>query len=151
MRDVRSFGLPGSIIVSLFKFCAVVLFALTCGCATVPYHPTSAADYPGVYPRAKDKPDVAAGRPNRFLDASDWFWPGSLLSKLLLWNGKVDSHQISDETVETLIQFCREHELGDTKIRVNAYAVGEEWRRHRAHRRANSRSASSGRGAGPLD
>jgi len=108
---------------------AVVLLALTCGCATVPYHPTSAADYPGYYPRAQEEPEVAQGKPNGCLDASGWYWPGSLLSKLLLWNAKVDSHKVSDETIAALVQFCQEHELGDTKIRINAYAVGEEWHR----------------------
>ncbi len=113
----------------LLKLCALALSALTCSCATVPYHPTSAVDYPGFYPCARNEPEVVVGTPHGLLDASDWYWPGSLLSKLLLWNGKVDSHEISDETIETLIQFCREHELGDTRIRINAYSVGEEWRR----------------------
>ena len=113
----------------VFKVCVVAMLVLSCGCATVPYHSTSAADYPGRHPRAKDEPDVVQGKPNRFLDASDWFWPGSLLSKLLLWNGKVDSHQISDETVEALVQFCKEHELGDAKICINAYSVRDEWHR----------------------
>ena len=115
--------------VLLFQTCAIALFTLTCGCAAVPYHPTSAADYPGVYPCAMDEPEVARGHPNGFLDASDWYWPGSLLSKLLLWNGNVDSHEVSDETIEALVQFCREHELGDTKICINAYSAGDEWRR----------------------
>jgi hypothetical protein len=107
----------------------VALSMLACGCATVPYQPTSAADYPGLYPQARSEPEVVTGEPVGWLDASDWYWPGSLLSKLLLWNGKVDSHQISDETVETTVQFCRENELGDTKIRINAYQVSDEWKR----------------------
>ena len=102
---------------------------LLCGCATTPYHLTSTADYPGRYPLAKNEPVVVKGNPSPILDASDWYWPGSLLAKLLLWNGKVDSHEISDETIQYLVQFCREHELGDVKIRVNAYSTGDEWRR----------------------
>jgi hypothetical protein len=114
---------------SLLRMGVLTLTVLACGCATVPYHITSAQDYPGSYPLARNEPQVVTGAPNGFLDASDWFWPGSLLAKLLLWNGKVDSHQISDETVAAAVRFCREHELGDAMIRVNAYSVGDEWRR----------------------
>ena len=114
------------------SFCRVFVLTvclLLCGCATTPYHITSAADYPGNYPLAKNNPVVVKGNPSPILDASGWYWPGSLLGKLLLWNAKVDSHEISDETVQYLVQFCREHELGDVKIRVNAYSSGDEWHR----------------------
>ena len=111
------------------KIAIVGLILLVSGCATVPYHPTSVADYPGQYPHAADPPEVVAGEPSPLLDASDWYWPLSLLSKLLLWNGNVDSHEISDETIEAAVAFCQEHELGDVMIRVNAYSVGDEWRR----------------------
>jgi hypothetical protein len=107
----------------------VALGLLACGCATVPYHPTSVADYPGNYPRAKQDPDIVRGRPIGWLDASGWYWPGSLLGKLLLCNTKVDSHKISDETVQAAVQFCRENDLGDTRIMVNAYAPGDQWHR----------------------
>lgn len=112
-----------------YRACVIMLCVLACGCATVPYRPTSAADYPGIYFLATNDPEVVTGAPIGWLDASDWYWPGSLLSKLLLWNGNIDSHEISDETVETVVQFCREHELGDTKIRINGYQVADEWRR----------------------
>ncbi len=111
------------------KTCIIGLILLTCGCATVPYEPTSAADYPGEYLRAEYPPVVVKGTPSPILDASDWYWPYSLLGKLLLLNADVDSHEVSDETVEALVEFCRDHELGDVKIRINAYSVGDEWRR----------------------
>ena len=121
--------------VFFWKTCAVTLLLLACGCATVPYHPTSAADYPGQYPLAQEAPEVVRGKPIGWLDASGWYWPESLLSKLLLWNAKVDSHKISDETVQAAVQFCQEHDLGDTKILVNAYSPGTEW--HRTFRNTN--------------
>jgi hypothetical protein len=111
------------------RVCVILLAVFACGCATVPYHPTSVADYPGLYPMAKQDPEVVRGKPSRVLDASDWYWPGSLLAKLLLWNGKVDSHEVSDETAAEAVQFCRDNELGDVMIRVNAYSVADEWRR----------------------
>jgi hypothetical protein len=111
------------------KAAIIGLILTAAGCATVPYEPTSMTDYPGRYPQAENHPQVARGRPSRVLDASDWYWPGSLLGKLLLWNGKVDSHQISEETIQAAIVFCQRHDLGDTMIRVNAYSVADEWRR----------------------
>lgn len=111
------------------KTCIIGLSLLTCGCATVPYQPTSAADYSGDYLHAERTPEVVTGTPSPVLDASDWYWPGSLLSKLLLFNTKVDSHEVSEETIEALVEFCRDHDLGDVKIRINAYSVADEWRR----------------------
>jgi len=111
------------------KTVIVALALLVGGCATVPYHATSVEDYPGRYPHAEKRPEVVMGTPSPVLDASDWYWPPSLLGKLLLWNGKVDSHEISDETIEAAIEFCEAHDLGDVMIRVNAYSVGDEWRR----------------------
>ncbi len=99
------------------------------GCTTLPYQPTTGEDYPGHYPQAEESPEIARGGPSKVLDASDWYWPYSLLSKLLLVEKQVDSHQISEDTVSALVQFCEEHDLGDVKIRVNAYSVGDEWRR----------------------
>ncbi len=114
---------------SVYRAAIIGLILTAAGCATVPYEPTSVDDYPGRYPHAENPPQVVRGRPSRILDASDWYWPGSLLGKLLLWNGKVDSHQISEETIQAAIVFCQKHDLGDTMIRVNAYSVADEWRR----------------------
>jgi hypothetical protein len=111
------------------KATIIGLILMAGGCATVPYHPTSVADYPGRYPHAEKRPDVARGRPSPVLDASDWYWPPSLLGKLLLWNGNVDSHEVSEETIQAAIGFCQENDLGDVMIRVNAYSVADEWRR----------------------
>jgi hypothetical protein len=111
------------------KVTIIGLVLVAGGCATVPYHSTSVADYPGRYPDAEKHPEVVTGRPSPVLDASDWYWPPSLLGKLLLWNGNVDSHEVSEETIEAAIEFCEEHDLGDVVIRVNAYSVADEWRR----------------------
>lgn len=112
------------------RLCTVLLgILLTTGCATLPYRPTTVADYSGRYPKAQQSPEIARGTPSKVLDASDWYWPGSLLGKLVLVEKQVDSHQVSDETVNALVKFCEDHELGDVKIRVNAYSVADEWRR----------------------
>ena len=69
------------------------------------------------------------GRPNALLDASDWIWPSSLLSKLILWNKNVDSHQISTQTIDELDEYIQKNELDDVQVLVNAYSPGNQWKR----------------------
>jgi hypothetical protein len=83
----------------------------------------------GSYQMPKGEPHIERGRPNGFLDASDWIWPGSWLSKLLLWNRKVDSHEISLETERTLELYIAVNNLQNVKVRLNQYRPGGEWKR----------------------
>jgi hypothetical protein len=99
------------------------------GCTSVPYQFGKKINYIPSPPLAPDEPQFVYGRPNAFLDASDWIWPGSLFGKLILWNYKVDSHQISPETVGYLRAYLEANELDSVKVRVNSYSVGDEWRR----------------------
>ena len=115
MTRFKSF-LAGSLL-----FCA--------GCATTPYYYGADAEYIHGPRLAANEPQISYGRPNKFLDASDWFWPGSLLAKLILWNHKMDSHQISTHTVEAVQLFLKENDLRDVKVRINEYSVGGEFKR----------------------
>jgi hypothetical protein len=72
---------------------------------------------------------IYVGRPNAFLDASDWIWPGSLLGKLLLWDKDVDSHQIDDATITHLQTYIDENRLSNVEVLVNAYMPGNQWSR----------------------
>jgi hypothetical protein len=69
------------------------------------------------------------GAPNKFLDSSDWIWPGSLLSKLILWNKNVDSHEISQETIDAMAEYIEENKLDDVLVLVNTYKPGSQWYR----------------------
>jgi hypothetical protein len=105
------------------------------GCATVPYR--YGVDY--IDPRLPAVPfpveaQIVRGRPNRFLDASDWIWPGSWLGKLILWDRRVDNHKIGDETESVMQRYLAANELGYVKVRLNAYHVRDEWRRLRSNR-----------------
>ncbi|WP_028886924.1 hypothetical protein [Teredinibacter turnerae] len=72
---------------------------------------------------------IIVGEPHRFLDASDWIWPGSLLAKLVLWNKKVDSHEVSAETIDVLAEYLARNELDDVQVLVNTYKPGVQWSR----------------------
>ncbi len=112
------------------------LLALTLsGCATVPYR--YGVDF--IDPRLPADPlpreaQIVRGRPNRVLDASDWIWPGSWLGKLILWDRRVDNHNIGKETKEIMRHYLDVNDLGHVKVRLNAYHVRDEWRRLRANR-----------------
>ncbi|MGI9296190.1 MAG: hypothetical protein ACR2PS_19575 [Pseudomonadales bacterium] len=72
---------------------------------------------------------VIVGEPHKFLDASDWIWPGSLLSKLFLWNKSVDSHEVSEATIVEMTEYMGENDLQDVQVLVNTYKPGTQWRR----------------------
>lgn len=120
----------GRTALSRFALAAIAFCALTAsGCVSVPYAygtgriAEDAAKSPPV------REQFLVGKPNKFLDASDWFWPESLLGKLLLWNKNVDSHQISPETVEAMQTYMAQNDLRNVQVLVNAYAPGNQWQR----------------------
>jgi hypothetical protein len=100
------------------------------GCASAPYRYGQDSQYVHGYPRMPtNQPQIVTGRPSKFLDACDWIWPGSLLGKLVLWNYKVDSHEVSTQTVAAIQQYLVDNDLRDVKVRINGYQPGDEWRR----------------------
>lgn len=53
----------------------------------------------------------------------------SLPSKLILWNWKMENHEISEETKEYMKKYMKENNLRDVKVRFNQYAPISEWKR----------------------
>ena len=108
----------------------LLLIAALGGCASQEYHyGTGRADIDApLYPTMRH-PQILVGQPHSFLDASDWIWPGSLLAKLILWDRKVDSHQISQQTIDILREHMEKNQLANTQVLVNCYAPGNQWRR----------------------
>lgn len=56
-------------------------------------------------------------------------WVVGIPSKLLLWNTKVDSHNVSEGTQEQLKRYLAARGLNDVKVRVNQYDPVGEWKR----------------------
>ncbi|MCA9234873.1 MAG: hypothetical protein KDA44_05355 [Planctomycetales bacterium] len=72
---------------------------------------------------------VERGRPYKILDTA-----GSVLGvfdKLALWDRRVRNHNVSPQTEAAVSQYVVENNLHDTKVRINQYAPGDEWRRLR--------------------
>lgn len=56
-------------------------------------------------------------------------WTFGLFSKLILWNLRVDNHEISPETEEAVRQYLIDNQLTAVKVRLNEYAPLDEWSR----------------------
>lgn len=111
------------------RWLVLISLVLLAGCATQDYrYGTQRAeiDYPLSPPMEQQ---VIIGEPHAFLDKSDWIWPGSWLAKLFLWNRNIDSHVISDETIEQAVTYLKENELEHVQLLVNTYKPGNQWRR----------------------
>jgi hypothetical protein len=98
-------------------------------CVSVPYRYGTGRSSEDAAKSPPMQQQIMVGKPNKFLDASDWFWPESLLGKLLLWNKNIDSHQISPQTVASLTEYLAGNELGNVQVLVNDYRPGNQWRR----------------------
>lgn len=115
-------------------FVLALAAALLTGCATTPYHFGTELDYHPAPPLSEYEQQIERGKPNRVLDACDWIWPGSLLGKLILWNRKVDSHQVSQQTEDILRAYLAANNLQSVKVRINQYNPGAELNRTLANK-----------------
>ena len=104
---------------------------LNLGCATAPYqYGNLVPDSPNICKMPPDEPQIERGAPHGFLDfAGSWLWPNSLFGKLILWNIKVQNHEISRTTEDAIRDYLAANDLAHVKVRLNQYAVGAEWRR----------------------
>ncbi len=112
----------------LYLLIAIAVFSQT-GCANLPYQYGLIEQCPNAVPLPPGEEQISRSKPNRFLDASDWFWPGSLFGKLILWNASVDSHQFSEETELALKEYLQSNHLTDVKVRINSCNVPGELKR----------------------
>lgn len=124
--DADSFPRSPKRLFAVFLLAAVGLLA---GCTSAPYQYGTGRmdlDLPLSPPMEQQ---FYIGQPHGFLDHADWFWPESLLRKLMLWDASIDSHQISDETIAALQQYIVENDLRNVQVLVNCYKPGNQWKR----------------------
>lgn len=106
------------------KQTAVFLVISLCfsGCATLKPGEMEEFGYKGA-------PIVREGKPVKPID-----WLGNLFgvfSKLILWNWKVERHNIQDDTEKALEAYLEANsgELGDVAVQLNRYAPQDSWGR----------------------
>jgi len=109
-----------------------LVLAVGSGCATTNYQfgrfhqgqPDGIALQPVVIER---------GEPNKTLDRIGWVV--GLPARILTLNKKVNNHDISPETVETLQDYLEQNDITDVYVAINQYDPKGQWKRLRENNR----------------
>lgn len=108
---------------------AVSLFvsALSLGCAAgrVPRFDQSNGNASAV--SLNGEPQIEHGRPHRFIDGVGWVF--GIPEKIALWDRRASNHDVSPETEQKLSEYMAANGMESTKVRINQYDPGGEWRR----------------------
>lgn len=72
------------------------------------------------------------GEPRRVIDGIGWVV--GIPSKIILWDRRVDDHDVGSETADALRDYLDDNGLDHVKVRVNQYAPLADWRRLRLNR-----------------
>jgi hypothetical protein len=79
-------------------------------------------------PKLRDgSPQIQRGEPRKVIDAIGWVV--GIPSKIILWNRRVENHNISSQTEEELAEYLAVNGLDTVRVRLNQYRPGEDWRR----------------------
>ncbi len=76
-----------------------------------------------------NQPQIERGRPCVVVDSVGWFV--GIPGRLLLWDPRIDNHQISKQTEGLLTAYLMDNELSHVKVRLNQYAPLQDWKRLR--------------------
>ncbi len=108
-------------------FAAGILLLLGQGCATVPYHYGARPGGAGELALKPGEPQFERGKPNALVDGVGWVL--GIPSKIILWNIRMDNHDIGTNTEIALQTYLQRNNLTNVKVRINQYAPGDEWSR----------------------
>src|SRR4051794_8369201 len=114
------------------RFLLIALCLLAPGCARqrslARYTAGDASDY-FLSARLQEitSEQIERGEPRPVLDAVGWTL--GIPGKIILWDRRVDRHQISPETEQAISEYLAANDLTSVKVRLNQYAPRDEWRR----------------------
>jgi hypothetical protein len=111
--------------------CLIVACTLSLGCSRLraPLHPQSITAMQ-VYesPQLCDnEPQIQRGERRKVIDAVGWVI--GIPSKLILWNRRVENHNVGLETEAAIAEYLQVNNLDTVRVRLNQYRPGEDWRR----------------------
>lgn len=75
----------------------------------------------------ENEPQFERGRRRPIIDGVGWVV--GIPSKILLWNRKIENHNISPETEAAVALYLQENNLDEVKVRLNQYRPLDDWRR----------------------
>lgn len=108
----------------------VLLLIGSSGCARwAPLRPRTIPAQP-VYQSNRlvdNEPQIQRGQRRPIIDGIGWVI--GIPSKILLWNRRVDNHNISYETEQSIAQYLEHNGLSTVRVRLNQYHPLEDWRR----------------------
>lgn len=108
--------------------CLVLTFAILTGCAATPYQFGKDIEGDEALQLRRSEPQIERGRPIAWVDGLGHYL-FSLPSKLILWNWRIENHDISPATEQALRDYLAANDLQNVKVRLNEYAPGGEWSR----------------------
>ncbi|MEO8495709.1 MAG: hypothetical protein ABI614_11605, partial [Planctomycetota bacterium] len=116
----------GAHVTSVLVCAALCLIAS--GCVTAPYRYGSNATYhTSEKLAAVTDVQIERGQPRPIIDGVGWVI--GIPGKIVLWNRRIDNHNISEETEQALADYLAMNDLTTVKVRLNQYAPGDEWGR----------------------
>lgn len=111
--------------------CLIVAACVSQGCSRFcsPLRPQSIAAMQ-VYesPQLCDQePQIQRGERRKVIDAIGWVV--GIPGKILLWNRRVENHNIGPETEAAIAEYLQVNNLDTVRVRLNQYRPGEDWSR----------------------
>ncbi len=108
-------------------FIGCVLLGLALGCAPLRPRPIDGSRLILSEQLRDGSPQIQRGQPRKIIDAAGWVI--GIPGKILLWNRRIDNHNISPRTEEAISNYLVCNSLDTTRVRINQYAPGDDWRR----------------------
>lgn len=86
---------------------------------------------PELVEATRDAP-IERGIRRPVLDGVGWVF--GIPSKIILWDRRVENHDVSRRTEDSLRRYLEDNGLDHVKVRINQYAPIDDWRRLRANK-----------------
>ena len=108
--------------------CAGLLVAFClCGCMPLKPRAITAKEYLLSAELRDGTPQLQRGQRRKVIDAAGWVI--GIPNKLILWNRRVDNHNIGPRTEQVIDEYLAMNALDTTRVRINQYAPRDDWRR----------------------
>ena len=115
-------------IVALTWLPGFALCLLASGCVTTPYNYGSNTRYHTSDQLASiTGTQVERGQQRPLIDGIGWVV--GIPDKIMLWNRRVENHNISPETEQAISEYLARNDLTTVKVRLNQYAPRSDWKR----------------------